>query len=85
MTGFFEDDDKLTYPQADRLVGEYVAEKGEQRAQATSREVLEWAAVPDTAHNQRRVHDALTRLCDPLDANWAGRTVFELPNEVNDS
>lgn len=80
MTGFFEDPDKLTYPEADRLVAEYLSENGE-RPRTTSRDVLRWAEVQDTPHNQRRVHDALQRVCEPTDANWAGRTVFEIPRQ----
>lgn len=79
MTGFFEDGEKITYPEADRLVDEFIAEMGSQKAQATSRDILEYHEVPDITHNQRRVHDALTQCCVPTEANWAGRTVFELP------
>lgn len=82
--GFFEDGDKITYPEADRLVASYIEERGGQTARATSREVLDWADVPDTSHNQRRAHDALSRLCQPLDANWAGRTVFQLPSDTSE-
>lgn len=78
---FFEDGSKITYPQADRLVAEYIDERGGQRARVTSREVLDFGEVPDTAHNQQRAHDALRRLCEPLEENWAGRTVFRLPNQ----
>lgn len=80
MTAFFEDDSKITFPEADRIVGEYIDARGGERTRTTSRDVLDWAEVPDTPHNQRRIHDGLTRFCEPLDANWAGRTVFRLPN-----
>lgn len=84
MSPFFEDGSKITYPEADRIVEEYVDERGAQRPRTTSRDVLDWADVPDTPHNQRRVHDALTRLCEPLDVNWAGRTVFRLTADNKD-
>lgn len=77
---FFEDGEKITYPDADRLVDSFVDEMGAQKAQATSRDVLEYHEVADTTHNQRRIHDALTRLCEPTDQNWAGRTVFRIPD-----
>lgn len=85
MTGFYEADDKITYPDADRLVGEYLDERGAERARVTSRDVLEWSEVPDSLHNQRRVHDALKQLCTALESDWAGRTVFRVPAEYHDS
>lgn len=81
MTRFFTDDDKITYPKADRLVEAYLDERGAQRARVTSRDVLDWAEVPDDPHNQRRLHDALSAVCEATDENWAGRTVFELPDD----
>jgi len=82
---FFDDDSKITYPEADRLVASYVAERGEQTARATSRDILDFADVPDTSHNQRRAQDALTRRCEPLETDWAGRTVFRLPDDTRES
>lgn len=79
---FFDDSSKLTYPQADRLVADYIEERGSMKARVTSRDVLNWSEAPDTVHNKRRVHDALSRPCEPTDANWAGRTVFELPADT---
>lgn len=82
MSEFYSDPERITYPEADRIVDEYVAARGAQRARTTSRDVLGYGDVPNNAHNQRRVHDALSRRCEPLEANWAGRTVFQLPNDT---
>lgn len=77
--GFFGDGDRLSYPEADDLVDRYIEARTGDRDQTTSRDVLQWAGVPVSAHNQTRIHDALTRTCIETDLNWAGRTVFELP------
>lgn len=83
MSEFFDDESKITYPQADRLVDKFVTARGDQRSRATSQHVLEWADVPDTHHNKHRINDALRRVCQPLDTDWAGRTVFQLPRDYN--
>jgi len=82
MSEFFEDSDKITYPDADGIVADYLEERAADRVRVTSRDVLEWSEVPDTSHNQRRIHDALTRLCEPTEANWAGRTVFRVTSDT---
>ena len=79
MSGFYEESDKISYPQADRLASDYIDDKAGQRTRTTSKDLLEWADTPDTPHNRQRAHDALERLCQPTGANWAGRTVFRLP------
>lgn len=81
MTGFYDAEDRLDYPAADRLVVEYIREHS-QRPQTTSVDVLDWSRYPNDQHNRKRVYDALTRFCDPTDANWAGRKVFETPDEL---
>jgi len=78
---FYSDDGRISYPEADRIVTEYIDERAGQKPRTTSRRVLEWADLPDNLHNQRRIHDALSRFCVPLDTDWAGRTVFQLPTD----
>lgn len=79
--GYFDNNDRITYPQADRIVDAYITEMAAQKTRATSRDVLEWSDAPDIASNQKRVHDALSRVCDRTGDHWSGRTVFRLPNE----
>lgn len=78
MTGFFQSDGRITYPEADRLVEEYLSRASVEKATVTSRDVLRWSDYPDDRANQRRVHDALKRVCEPIGKNWAGRTLFEV-------
>lgn len=78
---FFEDDSKLDYPTADRMVEKYV-EKHASRPRTTSVDVLDWSDYPNDHHNRQRVYDALTHLCIETEANWAGRTVFQIPAEL---
>lgn len=81
MSGFFESSNKISYPEADRLASDYVDEKAGQRTRTTSKDLLEWAEISDTPHNRQRAHDALERICRTTGANWAGRTVFQLPDD----
>ena len=81
--GFYSDGEKLAYPDADRLVDRYLSERGDQRDRVTSRDVLKWADYPVTAHNQTRVYDALRQTCVETERNWAGRTVFQIPENTD--
>ena len=72
----------ITYVEADDIVERYVREKIETRPRTTSRDVARWADVDYTTHNRIRLHDALERVCERTDTNWAGRTVFALPEEL---
>lgn len=75
---FFEDDDtRLDYPTADRVVREYLR-RSQQRPRTTTVDVLKWSDYPNNQHNRKRVYTALERRCTPTEDNWAGRTVFEL-------
>lgn len=77
---YYDDDGKLDYPAADRLVVRYIRERGH-RPQATSVDVLRWSDYPNDHHNRRRVFDSLSRLAEPS-GERCGRTVFQLPDEV---
>lgn len=81
MTGYFDDPDKITYPEADRIVSEYLDEKAGQRSRTTSHTVSQWADLPGNLHNKKRLHDALSRLCEETGDKWAGRTVFRVPRD----
>lgn len=77
--GFYSDDpDRLAYPEAERLVTQYI-DSHQTRPQATSVDVLEWAAYPNDHHNRQRVYNALCRHASESDTNWQGRAVFDLP------
>lgn len=78
--GFYDDPDRLDYPQAERLVRRYL--RGHQRPQVTSVDVLKWSDYPNDRHNRKRVYDTLSRLCIETDSNWAGRTVFQVPEGI---
>ena len=79
---FFDDDRKLSYPEADRLVDRYLDRFDGVRSTTTSTHVLEWGGEARTPHNQRRVFDALSLACEATDDDWRGRIVFELPTET---
>jgi hypothetical protein len=81
MTGFHPGENRLDYPAADRLVMRYLREH-RQRPRTTSVDVLEWSDYPNNHHNRNRVYDSLKRFCTPTESNWAGRTVFETPDEL---
>jgi len=81
MSGFYDNPDKLDYPAADRLVRRYIRECSD-RNQTTSVDVLRWSEYPNDHHNRQRVYDTLGRHAHQTDENWAGRTVFQLPNET---
>lgn len=81
MKRFYENAEKLTYPEADQLVDEYLAEMATQREHTTSVAVLRWSERPNTVHNRKRVHDALRRVCEVTGEKWAGRTVFRIPDD----
>lgn len=75
---FYDDPERLDFPEADRLVADYI-ETHQTRPQATSVDVLDWGDHPNDHHNRQRVYDALCRQAEPSEANWKGRTVFDLP------
>ena len=78
---FYQDPSKLTFPEADRVVDEYLHEMAAQRKHTTTVAVLRWSEMPNTIHNRNRIHDALSRVCVVTDETWSGRTVFRLTNE----
>lgn len=81
---FYSDDpDRLDYPEADRVVREYLRRNADTQPQTTSVSVLNRSDYPNDHHNRERVHDALSRLCNPTDDNWAGRTVFKIPDDID--
>lgn len=75
---FFEDPEKISYPDADKMVDRYITEMASQRSTTTSVDVIRWADVENNSHNRKRVYDALNRVCEETESNWAGRTVFEI-------
>lgn len=82
---YFEADDRITYPEADEIAAAYLDAKGAQRSTVTSRAVLDWADVDDSTANQKRIHDALSLLCEATKKDWAGRTVFKVPDDSGDN
>lgn len=81
--GFFDDGSKLSYPDADRLVDRYIDAMAGTRVQTTTTHVLEWDGMETSAHNQKRVHDALSQCCVQVDEDWRGRTVFQLTADAD--
>jgi hypothetical protein len=82
VTGYFPDDDgKLDYPSAERLVAAYLAaHSGRQRT--TSVDVLRWSDdYQNSHHNRQRVYETLGRAGEETAVNWSGRTVFRLPDD----
>lgn len=82
--GYHTDPNCISYPEADQIVEQYLADRGAQKAHMTSRDVLKWQGLDDSRHNQRRIHDALDRVCDRTDSDWAGRTVFQVPHRYQE-
>lgn len=76
---FYDDPDRLDYPEADRLVAGYI-DAHQTRPQATSVDVLTWAGYSNDHHNRQRVYDALCQQAQASETNWKGRTVFDLPS-----
>lgn len=81
MSDFFEDNGKLTFPKADVLVDRFIDERGSETTRVTSADVLKASDYDATAHNQLRVYDALQAVCRETEKNWAGRRVFEIPED----
>lgn len=80
-SSFYDSEEHISYPEADRMVADYIDERGPEKRRVTTKQILRWRGVEDNHHNRLRVHGALEDVCDPLDRNWAGRTVFELPRD----
>lgn len=76
------DDARLTYAEADATVSAYIEAVAATRTQTTSVDVLTWSDTENSHHNRTRVYDALCGVADPTDDNWAGRTVFKLPDDT---
>lgn len=80
---YFESEDKLDFPTAERIVRQYLREKHGTRERTTTVDVLSSTEYPNTQHNRERVFGALERYCRPTGDNWAGRMIFEMPEEFD--
>jgi hypothetical protein len=81
--GFYSSPDKLSFPQAESLVLDFLWDMGDQKSHVTSVDVLKHSEYPNDAHNRRRVRKALSDACTPTDDHWSGRKVFRVPPEVD--
>lgn len=77
---FYDDPDRLSYPEAETLVREYLRKT--QRERTTSVGVLDWSDYPNTHHNRRRVFEELQRYATPMDIQRGGRRLFDIPEEI---
>jgi len=59
MTGYYEDDDKLTFDRAGVLVERYIRERHHQVTRVTSKDVAREYDIEESHHNLIRLNDAL--------------------------
>lgn len=59
MSGYYEDPDKITFDEAERLVDRYIREYSDRRSRVCSTHVAETYDVESEHHNLIRISDAL--------------------------
>lgn len=77
---FFDGDDKLAYPEAERVVRQYLQRST--AATCTTVAVLNSSDFPNSSHNRKRIYWALEEIGTELDDRRQGRVVFQLPDEA---
>jgi hypothetical protein len=81
MTGFYEEDAKLTYDRAGVLVKRFLRKHKEHNTTATVVDVCNTMDVESSKHNEIRLREALQYFCDGQ-VDGGRRMRFEVPDEV---
>lgn len=80
MTGFYTEDDKLTYDRAGTLVRRFIRQHCSHRETVTVLEVCSTMDVELSKHNEIRVREALRYYC-PDECVGGRRKRYNLPEE----
>jgi len=59
MTGYYENEDKITFDEADTLVDRYISRVGGRRSRVTSKDVAREFDIEQSHHNLIRLTEAL--------------------------
>lgn len=81
MSGFYDEEDKITYDRAGVLVRRFLSEKCDLRETATVVDVCKALDIDRSNHNQIRLREALEYYC-PDEHEGGPRKRFNLPAEV---
>lgn len=58
--------DKITFDEAENIVGEYLSDNKKYRTYIKTRDVCRDMDISPTMHNKVRIHDALEKECEPV-------------------
>lgn len=64
--GFYNDDDKLTFDDAERIVDDYIREYKNRRTYVRTKNICNEMDIDGSMHNKLRIHDALEKRCEPI-------------------
>lgn len=63
---FYEDEDKITFDEADEIVKKFQREYKNRRTYVRARSVCEQMDIEPSMHNKIRIHEALEKQCKAI-------------------
>lgn len=73
MSGYYDDEDKLTFDEAECLVEKYVQQYKTRRTHVKGSDIIQWSSYSETMHNRYRISAALEEKL-PLERGGGSRT-----------
>lgn len=64
--GFYDDSDKITFDEADRLVSDFKRRYKDRRTYVRAKDVCQELEIEASMHNKIRIHEALEKECEAI-------------------
>jgi hypothetical protein len=84
MTSFYEDEDKITFDEAEQLAERFIREHGDRVNRVTSKDVAGKYDVEKTRHNLVRINQALDERLEVMRSASSRATQFKLDHGTAD-
>lgn len=64
--GFYNDEHKLTFDEAEQIVNDYIRDYKDRRTYVRTKNICDEMDIEGSMHNKLRIHDALETKCEPI-------------------